>query len=96
MIFSLWLFSVFPIKTCSACLKKKLTETLLLNIQWRSQNAEKKYAHKRETTGLRSDSLQLPPFSKWELLLRNEFAPRGRELVPLRAVPYGMEIFLPH
>ena len=26
-------------------------------IQWRSQNAEKKYSHQRATTGLSSDSL---------------------------------------
>ena len=33
-------------------------------------NAENKYAHQRETTGLSNDSLQLRLFSKWELLLK--------------------------
>ena len=37
----------------------------------------KKYAQQRETTASSNDSLQLRPFSKWELLLRKEFAPRG-------------------
>ena len=37
-----------------------------------------------EALGSSSDSLQLRPFSKWEFLLKKEFA-------PLRAVPYGME-----
>ena len=37
-------------------------------------NAEK--AHQRETTGSSNDSLQLLPFSKWELLLK------GKNLLP--------------
>ena len=37
-------------------------------MQWRSQNAEKRYAHQRKTTGSSNDS-QLHPFLKWELLL---------------------------
>ena len=46
---------------------------------------------KRETTGSSSGSLQLRPVSKWELLLRKVFAPRGSEFFPLRAVSYGMD-----
>ena len=30
----------------------------------------KKYAHQRKTTGSSNDSLDLRPFSKWELLLK--------------------------
>ena len=36
-------------------------------LQWHSQNTEK---HQRETTVSSNDSLQLRPFSKWELLLK--------------------------
>ena len=44
----------------------------------------KNYAHQRETSGTSSDSLQLRPFSKWELLLKEQkFAPRGSEFFPL-------------
>ena len=59
----------------------------------------KKLAHQRETTGSSSDSLQLRPFSKWELLLKDricslweqiEYAPSGSKFFPLRAVPYDM------
>ena len=44
-----------------------------------------------ETSRSSSDSLQLHPFAKWELLLNKEFALRGSEFFPLRAAPYGME-----
>ena len=37
-------------------------------IQWRSDNAEK-VTHIKETIGSNNDSLQLRPFSKWELPL---------------------------
>ena len=48
---------------------KKKNEQRKDNIrQWRSQNAEKSYAHQRETTISSNDSLQLRPFSKWKLL----------------------------
>ena len=57
--------------------------------QWRSQNAENSYAHQREITGSSSDSLQLRPFSKLQLLLKERICSQ-------RAVPYGMEIILPH
>ena len=48
----------------------------------------KKYTHQRETTGSSSDSLQLRPFSKWEL---EKDVPRGSEYFPLRTVAYDME-----
>ena len=58
-------------------------------------NSVVSYAHQRETSVSSNDSLQVRPFSKWELLLRKEFAPRGgekfaprgNEFFPLRAVP---------
>ena len=46
---------------------------ILSMIQWRSQNAEKQYAHQREITVSSNDSLQLLFFSKWELLLLEQF-----------------------
>ena len=51
----------------------------------------KSYAHQRETTGPSSDSLRLRPFSKWELLLRKEFAHRGSKCCPLKEVVNGMK-----
>ena len=50
----------------------------------------KSYAHQRETTRSSSDSLQLRPFSKWNFSKRKEFAPRGSEFFPLKAVLYGI------
>ena len=47
--------------------------------------------YQRSTTGSSNDSLQSHPFSTWELLLKDEFAPRGCEFFPFRVVPYGME-----
>ena len=41
----------------------------------------KSYPHQMVTTVLSSDSLQLPPFSKWEVLLME------RIFFPLKAVP---------
>ena len=32
----------------------------------------KRYAYQKETTGTSNDSLQLCPFSKWELLLKEK------------------------
>ena len=43
---------------------------------WHSQNSEKN-THQRETTGSSSDSLQLGPFSKWELLKEKNLLPEG-------------------
>ena len=51
------------------------------------------YAHQRETTVLSNDSLQLHPFSKWELLLKERICYQGGggggggEFFPFRAVP---------
>ena len=40
-------------------------------------------AYQRETTGSSRDSLQLCPFSKWELLLKDRMCSQGNELFPL-------------
>ena len=70
---------------------------LFLLYQWRSQNAEK-IRLSGETTRSSSDSLQLRPFSKSELLLKvrirsqeERIAPKGSEFFPLRAVLYSMK-----
>ena len=54
--------------------------------QWRSQNADKVYAHQRKNTGSSSDSLHLEISLKGKNLL-----PELSVFFPLRAVPYGME-----
>ena len=55
-----------------------------------------KKMHTSKTTGSCSDYLQLRSFSKWELLLRKEFAPRGSEFFPSWAIPYSMGNHLYH
>ena len=47
----------------------------------------KSYAHQRETTGLSSDSLQLLPLSKKELLLKERNCSHRDQILPLWAVP---------
>ena len=42
----------------------------LIHKQWLSQNVDKSYTLQMESTGSVCDSLQLRPFSKWELLLK--------------------------
>ena len=49
----------------------------------------KNYLHQGETTGTSSDSLQLRQNENFSS--RKEFAPRGSEFFPLRAVPFGLE-----
>ena len=65
--------------------------------QWRSQNADKVYAHQRETTGLSSDSLHLRPFLDWNFSSRKEFAPRTERILSLNSSSlwYGKSL-LPH
>ena len=58
--------------------------------QWRSKNAEKVTHIKGRLTGTSSNSLQLRPLSKLELLLKDRFASEGSEFFPLRAVSYGL------
>ena len=41
----------------------------------------KKYAHQRETTGSSNDSLQLHPFSNWELLLKERICSRRERIL---------------
>ena len=54
---------------------------VLAQIQWR-------YVSQRETTGSSNDSLQLGPFSKWELLLK------GKNLLPEGVNSFLYEQFL--
>ena len=60
--------------------------------RWRSKNADKVYAHQRETTGSSSDSLHLRPFFKLEIFLKGKnLLPELSEFFPLSAVLYGIE-----
>ena len=57
----------------------------------RSQKA-KKFTHiDGRLPGQAVILLNCAPFQNWNFSLRKEFAPRGSEFFPLRAVPYGME-----
>ena len=50
----------------------RVRKTWLCHIQLNgvARTLKKSYAHQREVTGSNSASLQLLPFSKWELLLK--------------------------
>ena len=41
----------------------------------------KSYAHQRETTGSSNDSLQLHPFSKWKLLLKERICSKRERIL---------------
>ena len=66
------------IRSCACWVRTIYTNisaiTLTLKCIWMPSNCVartlKSYAHLRETTGSNNDSLQLHPFSKWELLLK--------------------------
>ena len=59
----------------------------MYGLQWRSQNAGKvKHIKGRVMNQVMILYNNVP--LKWELLLKEEFAPRGSEFFPLRAVPY--------
>ena len=55
--------------------------TLVLMFQWLSQNFGKKYAHQGETTVSSNDSLQLCPFSKCELLLKERICSQRERIL---------------
>ena len=63
--------------------------------QWRSRNTEKGHIK-----GRLLDQAVFPfdcvPFQNENSSLRKEITPSWGEFFPLRAVPYGMEIILPH
>ena len=59
-----------------------------MNLNKRINGAARTLKKLRTSKG---DSLQLCPFSNWNFSLRKEFAPRGSEFFPLRAVPCGIE-----
>ena len=65
-------------------------------VQWRSQKAEKD-THQRETTRTSSDSLQLCPFSKWELLLKERICSQREQILSIKSsfLWYGKSL-LPH
>ena len=45
----------------------------------------KTYAHQRETTGSSSDSLQLRPFSKWELLIKERICSQRKRILSFKS-----------
>ena len=45
----------------------------------------KSYVHQRETTGSSSDSLQLHPFSKWELLLKERIRSQRERILSFKS-----------
>ena len=59
-------------------------------IQWRSQNAEKVTHIKGRLLDQAVILFNCIPFQNGNFSLRKEFAPRGSEFFPLRAVPKGM------
>ena len=65
--------------------------------QWHSQNTEKSYAHQRETTGSSSDSLQLCPFSKWKLLLKERICSQREQNLSFKSSSlWYVKSLLPH
>ena len=63
----------------------------MLDGQWRSQNAEKVTHIKGRLLDQAVILFNCVPFQKGNFSQRKEFAPRGSEFFPLRAVSYGME-----
>ena len=59
--------------------------------QWRSQNAEKVTHIKGRLLDQTVFRFNCVPFHNENFSERKEFAPRGSEFFPLRAVPYVME-----
>ena len=51
----------------------------------------KSYAHLRETTGSNSDSLQLRPFLKWELILKERICSQRERILSFKSIFNGME-----
>ena len=45
----------------------------------------KNYAHQRETTRSSSDPLQLRPFSKWELLLKERICSQSERIISFKS-----------
>ena len=68
---------------------------LIIHVQARAQpDSCKSYAHQRETTGSSSGSLQLCPFPKCELLLKESICSQrgaGSKYFRFRAALYGKE-----
>ena len=60
-------------------------------MQERSQNAEKVTHIKERLSDQAVILFNFGPFQNRNFSERKEFAPRGSEFFPLRAVPYGME-----
>ena len=54
------------------------------------------YAHQTETTVSSNDSLQLHPFSKWELLLKERICSQSEGILSFKSSSLGMEIHLNH
>ena len=65
-------------------------------MQWRSQNAEKVTRIKGRLLYQAMILFNYAPFQNGNFSQRKEFAPRGSELFPFRAVPYDMENPLYH
>ena len=59
--------------------------------QWRSQIAEKVTHIKGRLLGQAALLFNCFPFQNGNFSLREEFAPRGSDFFPLRAVPYDIE-----
>ena len=53
--------------------------------QWCSQNAEKSYAHQRETTGSIIDSQELYPFLKLELLFKERICCQRERILSFKS-----------
>ena len=60
-------------------------------LQWRNQNAEKVTHIKGRLMDQSVVLFNRVPFQIVNFFYRKEFAPRGGEFFPLRAVPYGIE-----
>ena len=56
----------------------------------------KSYAHQRETTESSNDSLQLRPFSKWELLLKERICSQREQILTFMSssLLYGKITFI--
>ena len=76
-------YSIFNLRSTKALISTHCSFWSILQykfLQWRSQNAEKVTHTQRENTGSSNDSLQLCPFSKWELLLKERICSQRKRI----------------
>ena len=103
VLFYVWPFFVMQCTVSFQLRKRELDSFLYLSrlllsfgCQWRSQNTEKVTHIKGRLLDQAVIHFNWVSFHNGNFTYKKEFAPRGGEFFPLRAVPYGMEIHVYH